>query len=61
LVSRTEAKLKEVQEEIQNKNKVQVKIVVCDYSKFDDAAKASVKKSLDDLEVGVLVNNVGVG
>jgi 17beta-estradiol 17-dehydrogenase / very-long-chain 3-oxoacyl-CoA reductase len=62
LISRTEAKLKEVQTEIKQKySNVEVQIIVCDYSKFDDAAKASVKKNLDSLEVGVLVNNVGVG
>jgi 17beta-estradiol 17-dehydrogenase / very-long-chain 3-oxoacyl-CoA reductase len=62
LISRTEAKLKTVEQEILAKgyDGVQVKCVVCDYSKFDDKAKAAVKSSLDGLEIGVLVNNVGV-
>jgi 17beta-estradiol 17-dehydrogenase / very-long-chain 3-oxoacyl-CoA reductase len=62
LISRTEAKLKEVQGEIIAKgyNGVEVKYIVCDYSKFDQASKAAVKKVLDELEIGVLVNNVGV-
>ena len=62
LISRTEAKLKEVQGEITKKyGSVEVKYIVCDYSKFDDKARANIKKTLDSLEVGVLVNNVGVG
>jgi len=62
LISRTEAKLQAVKEEILQKAKdVDVKYIVCDYSKFDAAAKAAVQKVLDPLEIGVLVNNVGVG
>lgn len=62
LISRTEAKLKAVQQEILAKgyDGVQVKYLVCDYSKFDDKAKASVSAGLKDLEIGVLINNVGV-
>lgn len=61
LISRTEAKLKAVQEEIEKKyNGVEVKYVVCDYSKFDDKAKSTVKNAIGGLEVGVLINNVGV-
>jgi len=62
LISRTESKLKEVQVEIQAKYRgVDVKYVVCDYSKFDDNAKSLVKAGLEGLEIGVLVNNVGMG
>ncbi|GKY94089.1 hypothetical protein MPSEU_000375300 [Mayamaea pseudoterrestris] len=62
LISRTEAKLNEVREEIKKRYaNIEVKIVVCDYSNFDDEAKANVTKVLDSMEVGVLVNNVGVG
>jgi 17beta-estradiol 17-dehydrogenase / very-long-chain 3-oxoacyl-CoA reductase len=60
LISRTEAKLQEVQKEITSKYNVEVKYVVCDYSKFDAAAKASVQKVLNDLDIGILVNNVGI-
>jgi 17beta-estradiol 17-dehydrogenase / very-long-chain 3-oxoacyl-CoA reductase len=61
LISRTETKLKEVQGEIIAKGySVEVKYIVCDYSKFDSTAKAAVKKVLDELEIGVLVNNVGI-
>lgn len=35
-------------------------MLVCDYSKFDDAAKENIKKEIAGLEIGVLINNVGV-
>jgi 17beta-estradiol 17-dehydrogenase / very-long-chain 3-oxoacyl-CoA reductase len=62
LISRTEAKLQAVKEEIEAKgySGVEVKYIVCDYSKFNDAAKASVKNAIAGLEIGVLINNVGV-
>jgi 17beta-estradiol 17-dehydrogenase / very-long-chain 3-oxoacyl-CoA reductase len=61
LISRTESKLRDVKEEIEKKGyKSEIKYIVCDYSKFDDAAKSVVKKGLEGLEIGVLVNNVGV-
>ena len=61
LISRTEAKLKEVQGEIIAKGySGDVTFIVCDYSKFDQTSKAAVKKVIDELEIGVLVNNVGV-
>lgn len=62
LISRTEAKLQAVKEEIDAKkyDGVQVKYVVCDYSNFDSKAKETVMKVISDLSVGVLINNVGV-
>ena len=62
LISRTESKLQDVKKEIDDKkyDGVSVSYVVCDYSKFDKAAKDKVAKAVKDLEVGVLVNNVGV-
>jgi 17beta-estradiol 17-dehydrogenase / very-long-chain 3-oxoacyl-CoA reductase len=61
LISRTESKLKDVVTEIANKGyKVQVKYVVCDYSKFDAKARDVVLSAIKDLDVGVLVNNVGI-
>jgi 17beta-estradiol 17-dehydrogenase / very-long-chain 3-oxoacyl-CoA reductase len=62
LISRTEAKLQDVKKEIEAKgyNGVEVSYVVCDYSKFDKAAQDKVAKAVSGLEVGVLVNNVGV-
>lgn len=63
LISRTESKLQDVQKEIEEKgySGVEVKYVVCDYSKFDEKAKTTVKTALKDLEIGVLINNVGMG
>lgn len=62
LISRTEAKLKEVQGEILGRgcSGIDVKCIVCDYSKFDATSQAVVKKVLDELDIGLLVNNVGV-
>jgi 17beta-estradiol 17-dehydrogenase / very-long-chain 3-oxoacyl-CoA reductase len=61
LISRTEAKLEAVKKEIEEKySGAEVAYIVCDYSKFDKAAQDKVSKAIKDLEVGVLVNNVGV-
>ena len=61
LISRTESKLQEVKKEIMDKySGVEVSYVVCDYSKFDKPAQDNVAKAITDLEIGVLVNNVGV-
>lgn len=62
LISRTEAKLKAVKEEIEGKGYtgVEVKYIVCDYGKFDQAMRAKVQKELEGLEIGVLINNVGI-
>lgn len=62
LISRTESKLQDVKKEIEEKNYdgIEVSYLVCDYSKFDKAAQDSVAKVVKALEVGVLVNNVGI-
>lgn len=62
LISRTESKLQDVKKEIEAKgyDGVEVSYLVCDYSKFDKAAQDKVAKVVKELEVGVLVNNVGV-
>lgn len=61
LISRTESKLKDVQGEITSKYpSVEVIYVVCDYSQFNDKAKATIQSKISSLDVGVLVNNVGV-
>lgn len=62
LVSRTESKLEAVKKEIDDRkyDGVEVRTLVIDYSKFDLAAQAKVKKAVEGLEVGVLINNVGV-
>lgn len=62
LISRTESKLQDVKREIEAKNYagVEISYLVCDYSKFDKAAQDKIAKVVKDLEVGILVNNVGV-
>jgi len=62
LISRTEAKLQAVKKEIDDNNYsgVEVKYVVCDYSNFNDQAKDTVKEAIKGLDIGVLINNVGV-
>lgn len=62
IISRTEAKLKAVKEEIDAKgySGVEVDYVVCDYSNFDTKAKETVTKKMQRLDIGVLINNVGV-
>lgn len=61
LISRTESKLQEVQAELTRAHGgVQVRYLVCDYAKFDATAKQSIQKAMDELEVGILVNNVGL-
>merc|ERR1719491_1973644 len=62
LISHTESKLKAVKEEIDSKGYpgVEVEYVVCDYSNFDTKAKSNVKKSMENLDIGILINNVGV-
>lgn len=62
LISRTESKLQAVQKEIEEKNYdgVEVKYVACDYSTFDDKKRFIVKAAISELDVGLLINNVGV-
>jgi 17beta-estradiol 17-dehydrogenase / very-long-chain 3-oxoacyl-CoA reductase len=62
LISRTEAKLQAVKEEIDAKGyNVEVKYIVCDYgTNFDQTMQTKIKKELDPLEIGVLINNVGI-
>ena len=61
LISRTQSKLDTVKGELEAKYpKVEVTTVAVDYSRFDIAAQARVKKVIDNLDIGVLVNNVGM-
>lgn len=60
LVSRTQSKLDAVAQEIASKTKVQTKTIAFDFSTADDAAYKKLFKQLDQIEIGVLVNNVGI-
>lgn len=59
LVSRSMDKLKTTQEEIEKEYKVSTKIVQVDFSEGDHIYE-SIAKDIADLEIGTLVNNVGV-
>jgi 17beta-estradiol 17-dehydrogenase / very-long-chain 3-oxoacyl-CoA reductase len=61
LVSRSLTKLNEVADELSAKYpKVSTKVVAVDFSNFDSAAQGKVRAQIEQLEVGVLVNNVGM-
>ncbi|CAM8980033.1 unnamed protein product [Rhodiola kirilowii] len=61
LVGRNPNKLKDVSDAIQAKNpKIQIKTVVMDFSGEIDEGVGKIKEGIDGLDVGVLINNVGV-
>jgi len=61
LVSRTEAKLVEVEREIREKYpNVTVDHLAVDYGNFDAAAREVVRQKVAGMDVGVLINNVGM-
>lgn len=60
LVSRTQAKLDTAASEIEAKFKVKTKTLAVDFGKADAGTWAMLKAELAPLQVGVLVNNVGV-
>jgi 17beta-estradiol 17-dehydrogenase / very-long-chain 3-oxoacyl-CoA reductase len=60
LVSRTADKLRAVAEETEKECKVQTRVVPCDASDVSAANIERVRAAVNDLDVGVLVNNVGV-
>lgn len=59
LISRNKEKLERVSNDIKNDYKIDTKIIMCDFTKgrciYDD-----VKLLIDDLDVGILINNVGI-
>jgi len=59
LVSRNQTKLEAVAKEVEALG-AQAKIVVVDFSNFDDAAKKRVTETCSSLNIGVLVNNAGL-
>jgi 17beta-estradiol 17-dehydrogenase / very-long-chain 3-oxoacyl-CoA reductase len=61
LISRSKEKLEVSAQAILAKcPKVEVRTLDVDYSVFDEAARTRVTEFLRDLEVGVLLNNVGI-
>ncbi|XP_031476519.1 very-long-chain 3-oxoacyl-CoA reductase 1-like [Nymphaea colorata] len=60
LVGRNPAKLSSVSSEIQQRfAAVQIKSVVCDFAEDSDDVVERVEQGIKDLDVGVLINNVG--
>lgn len=61
IISRTLSKLEELQSDIiKSYPKVEVKILDIDYSNFDEVQRERVVKLINGLDIGCLVNNVGV-
>lgn len=61
LISRSKDKLEDTSNELKAKYpKVEVRVLAIDYSQFDVKARTKVDALLKDLDVGVLVNNVGI-
>ncbi|KAL7831002.1 hypothetical protein SRHO_G00305040 [Serrasalmus rhombeus] len=58
LISRTQEKLDEVAKAIESKYNVKTKTISADFGSVDIYSK--IESGLDGLEIGVLVNNVGV-
>ncbi|KAM9965197.1 hypothetical protein ACTFIW_005004 [Dictyostelium discoideum] len=60
LVSRSLDKLKTEASEIENKFKVQTKVISFDFNTTDDSKYQELFKQLSGIDIGVLVNNVGI-
>eukprot|EP01035_Chromulina_nebulosa_P022007 gene22007-28490_t len=62
VISRSQEKLDLTVSEIKTKfgDKIEVKSLAIDFGKFDESARSNVHKLLAELDVGVLVNNVGI-
>jgi len=58
LISRTLSKLETVAESIETQFKVKTKVIAVDYTRLDIYDK--LREDLKDLEIGILVNNVGM-
>jgi len=60
LISRTQAKLDKCADEIRAATKQDVKTIAIDYSNFDKEKQDKVMEVCADLDIGCLVNNVGM-
>eukprot|EP01116_Phalansterium_solitarium_P016367 TRINITY_DN3798_c0_g1_i1.p1 TRINITY_DN3798_c0_g1~~TRINITY_DN3798_c0_g1_i1.p1 ORF type:complete len:345 (+),score=133.99 TRINITY_DN3798_c0_g1_i1:61-1035(+) len=60
LISRTASKLQEQARDIEAKYKVKTKVVAVDFTSTSATLLEPVKQALKDVDVGILVNNVGV-
>ncbi|CAB0011767.1 unnamed protein product [Nesidiocoris tenuis] len=60
LVSRSQEKLDDVAARIRDSYKVEARVVQADFTSTDPDMYKRIKEALDGLEIGVLVNNVGI-
>jgi len=60
LISRTKSKLDDVAREITDKHGVECSVLAIDFSDFNDDCQDKIAKACKNLDVGVLINNVGV-
>lgn len=60
MISRTQAKLETGQQEIKQKYRVQVQTLAVDFGKLDTAALTAIHDAVRRVDVGLLVNNVGI-
>ena len=61
LISRTQSKLDALAKEIESKsNSIKTKTLAMDFAQNRDSDYASIKSLISDLEVSILVNNVGL-
>ncbi|CAG0896890.1 unnamed protein product [Cyprideis torosa] len=58
LISRTLSKLNDVAKEIEDTYQVKTKVVAVDFTRTD--IYETISKELEDLDIGILVNNVGM-
>ena len=59
LISRTEEKLKNQAKELEEKYKIETKIIAADFTE-QTSIYSEIKRQLAGMDIGVLVNNVGV-
>ncbi|KAK9496504.1 hypothetical protein O3M35_013201 [Rhynocoris fuscipes] len=59
LISRSKSKLEAVAAEIEEKYKVSTKVIEADFTEKDKIV-SSIENEISDLEIGVLINNVGL-
>jgi len=60
LIARNPVKLKEVSKEIEEKYQVETQCLEIDFLKFDESKQDQVKQAVSNLEIGILINNVGM-
>ncbi|KAK4986113.1 hypothetical protein LTR66_007968 [Elasticomyces elasticus] len=60
LVSRTQSKLEALRSEIEKKYAVKTKVYAMDFTQNRDSDFAFLKKTIADLDVAILINNVGL-